>query len=179
PTERNPGQTRNRRMSETAGKTVRLSKVSRDFNLGVHTVVEFLAEKGHAVEASPNTKIPGELYSLLEKEFGQDKAEKEASKQVIQERQEREVVALASVPDPVETPVPEPPPAAPKAVPVPPEAKKAEAPVTEAPKPKTSEKKEAPKAKVPEPEAEKPAPRTESSDVYRASPQRVAGPKTV
>lgn len=166
-------------MSGTAGKTVRLSKVTRDFNLGVHTVVEFLAEKGHTVEASPNAKIPGELYSLLEKEFGQDKAEKEASKQVIQERQEREVVALASVPDPVETPVPEPPPAAPKAVPVPPEAKKAEAPVTEAPKPKTSEKKEAPKAKVPEPEAEEPAPRTESSDVYRASPQRVAGPKTV
>jgi translation initiation factor IF-2 len=85
-------------MSETAGKTVRLSKVTRDFNLGVHTVVEFLAAKGHEVEASPNAKIPGDLYALLEREFGQDKAEKQASKQVIQERQEREVVALASAP---------------------------------------------------------------------------------
>ncbi|MGB5072486.1 MAG: hypothetical protein WBO28_16185, partial [Flavobacteriales bacterium] len=97
-------------MAETAGKTVRLSKVTRDFNLGVHTVVEFLASKGHEVEESPNAKIPGDLYALLEKEFGQDKAEKQASKQVIQERQEREVVALASAPAVVE---PEPPAPAP------------------------------------------------------------------
>ena len=58
------------------------TKVTRDFNLGVHTVVEFLAAKGHVVEASPNAKIPGDLYVLLEKEFGQDKAEKAASKHV-------------------------------------------------------------------------------------------------
>ena len=169
-------------MSGTAGKTVRLSKVTRDFNLGVHTVVEFLAEKGHPVEASPNTKIPSELYSLLEKEFGQDKAEKEASKQVIQERQEREVVALASVPDPVEpaAPAPAPPPAPePPAPPSPPETPKAEA-----PKPAVPEKKEAPKEKVskekaPETAAEKPAPVAGAPDVFRATSQRVAGPKTV
>src|SRR5690606_39949623 len=118
-------------MSETAGKTVRLSKVSRDFNLGVHTVVEFLAEKGHAVEASPNTKIPGELYSLLEREFGQDKAEKAASKQVIQERQEREVVALASAPAAAEAPAAP----APRAEepPAPPAAAPAEAPAKAVP----------------------------------------------
>jgi translation initiation factor IF-2 len=75
-----------------------LSKVTRDFNLGVHTVVEFLASKGHTVEESPNAKIPGDLYALLERQFGQDKAEKQASQQVIQERQERESVALASAP---------------------------------------------------------------------------------
>ena len=33
-------------MSETADKTVRLSKVAREFNQGLHTVVEFLAAKG-------------------------------------------------------------------------------------------------------------------------------------
>ncbi len=165
-------------MSGTAGKTVRLSKVTRDFNLGVHTVVEFLAEKGHAVEASPNTKIPSELYALLEKEFGQDKAEKEASKQVIQERQDREVVALASVPEPVAAPTPEPPPAAapPVVAPVP---EPPAAPKVEVPKPKAPEKKEAPKEKAPEPVAEKPAPEAGASDVFRAATQRVAGPKTV
>src|SRR5690606_27477109 len=179
PTERNPGQTRNRRMSETAGKTVRLSKVSRDFNLGVHTVVEFLAEKGHAVEASPNTKIPGELYSLLEKEFGQDKAEKEASKQVIQERQEREVVALASVPVPAE-PAPAPPEApapapAPEAPVVPPAAAKTAATgASAAEKPRTADPEKAPEtaAKAPEPPAD-------PADVIRATAQRMAGPKTV
>jgi translation initiation factor IF-2 len=118
-------------MSETAGKTVRLSKVTRDFNLGVHTVVEFLAKKGHEVEASPNAKIAGELYALLEQEFGKDKAEKEASKQVIQERQDREVVALASV---SEAPAPEAPPVEVPEPPAPAQPAKPEA-RTEAPEP--------------------------------------------
>ena len=149
-------------MSETAGKSVRLSKVTRDFNLGVHTVVEFLAEKGHAVEESPNAKIPGDLYALLEKEFGQDKAEKEASKQVIQERQEREVVALASVPEPV---------APPESASAPPVADAQVAPAAPA------EKKAAPKAKSTEPAA--PAePSAAASDVFRATTLRVTGPKT-
>jgi translation initiation factor IF-2 len=150
-------------MSETAGKTVRLSKVTRDFNLGVHTVVEFLAAKGHEVEASPNAKIPGELYALLEKEFGQDKAEKQASKQVIQERQEREVVALASAPV-VEPEVP----AAP-AEPAPPVA------------PATTEEEAAPiKAPItPEPSAKTEERSASGQDVIRAAPTRVAGPKTV
>ena len=155
-------------MTETAGKTVRLSKVTRDFNLGVHTVVEFLAAKGHVVEASPNAKIPGDLYTLLENEFGQDKAEKEASKQVIQERQEREVVALASVPEPVAAPEP-PAPSAPVAEA--PAAPAPEAPAEAAKPAKSTKKKEeaapAPTA-TPVPEASAPA-----------KTQYVTGPKTV
>ncbi|HMN04674.1 MAG TPA: translation initiation factor IF-2 [Flavobacteriales bacterium] len=156
-------------MSETAGKAVRLSKVTRDFNLGVHTVVEFLAAKGHPVEATPNTKIPAELYALLEKEFGQDKAEKEASKQVIQERQERESVALASAPEPVEAPPAPvaPPPAPAPVVETPPE--QPEAPVV--PAKKTPEAQEPP-AK----EAETPAP---AEEVVKAAPQSKLGVKTV
>jgi translation initiation factor IF-2 len=151
-------------MTETAGKTVRLSKVTRDFNLGVHTVVEFLAAKGHVVEASPNAKIPGDLYALLEKEFGQDKAEKEASKQVIQERQEREAVALPSVPEPVaEAPVaaPEPPPA-----PEPPAEPAPAPPEVEQPAAKSTKKKPEPPAPA-EPEA------------VPVKTQYVTGPKTV
>lgn len=151
-------------MTETAGKTVRLSKVTRDFNLGVHTVVEFLAAKGHVVEASPNAKIPGDLYALLEKEFGQDKAEKEASKQVIQERQEREAVALPSVPEPVaEAPVaaPEPPPA-----PEPPAEPAPAPPEVEQPAAKSTKKKPEPPAPA-EPQA------------VPVKTQYVTGPKTV
>ncbi|MCB0781463.1 MAG: translation initiation factor IF-2 [Flavobacteriales bacterium] len=75
-------------------KGVRLSKVAREFNLGVHTVVEFLEEKGHTVESNPNTKIPAELYDLLNKEFGTDKQEKELSKKATQQRQERESITI-------------------------------------------------------------------------------------
>ncbi|HRQ86102.1 MAG TPA: hypothetical protein PLV70_13395, partial [Flavobacteriales bacterium] len=156
-------------MTETAGKAVRLSKVTRDFNLGVHTVVEFLAGKGHVVEASPNTKIPGELYALLEKEFGQDKAEKAASKQVIQERQEREAVVLPSVPEPA-VPAEEAPPA-PAAEPqqeVVPAAEKA-------PEPKEDGKKPAEDLKI----AETPAPPAATVEEVKAAPKRVPGVKTL
>ncbi len=81
-------------MSEAADKGVRLSKVAREFNLGLHTVVEFLEKKGHKVESNPNTKIAGDLYELLLAEFGSDKAIKEQSKATVQLRQERETISL-------------------------------------------------------------------------------------
>ncbi len=84
-------------MSETVDKAIRLSKVAREFNLGLHTVVEFLASKGHQVEQNPNSKISTEQYTLLDNEFGTDKAEKVASKQTIQARHERESVVLQTV----------------------------------------------------------------------------------
>lgn len=80
-------------MSE-AGKPVRLSKVAREFNLGLHTVVEFLAEKGHKVEQKPNTKIDPELYSLLQKEFGTDKEVKEQAMRASAPRPERETISI-------------------------------------------------------------------------------------
>ncbi len=81
-------------MSETTDKGLRLSKVAREFNQGLHTVVEFLEKKGHKVESNPNTKIDGALYELLLQEFGTDKAIKEQSKATVQLRQERETISL-------------------------------------------------------------------------------------
>ena len=53
--------------------TIRLNKVTRDLNVGIATVVEFLQKKGHTVEANPNTKISEEQYAILVKEFSTDK----------------------------------------------------------------------------------------------------------
>ncbi|MBK8948048.1 MAG: translation initiation factor IF-2 [Flavobacteriales bacterium] len=83
-------------MSEATEKGARLSKVAREFNLGLHTVVEFLEKKGHKVESNPNTKIGSELYDLLLAEFGTDKAMKEQSKATVQSRQERETISLVT-----------------------------------------------------------------------------------
>ncbi|MEZ4737898.1 MAG: translation initiation factor IF-2 [Flavobacteriales bacterium] len=83
-------------MSESTDKGMRLSKVAREFNQGLHTVVEFLESKGHEVESNPNTKIPAELYTLLQAEFGKDKAIKEQSIATVQQRQERETISLAT-----------------------------------------------------------------------------------
>ncbi|MCL2327583.1 MAG: leucine-rich repeat domain-containing protein [Bacteroidetes bacterium] len=49
--------------------SVRLIKVSREFNIGVSTIVEFLGKKGYKIDSDPNTKLSDELVDLLEKEF--------------------------------------------------------------------------------------------------------------
>ena len=70
--------------------TIRLNKVIRDLNVGTATVVEFLQKKGHAIEASPNTKITEEQYALLVKEFSKDKNLRIESEKFIQERQNKD-----------------------------------------------------------------------------------------
>ncbi|MDR1980430.1 MAG: translation initiation factor IF-2 [Tannerellaceae bacterium] len=51
---------------------IKLIKVTRDLNVGITTVVEFLHKNGHSVESNPNTKISDEQFALLVKEFGKD-----------------------------------------------------------------------------------------------------------
>ena len=70
--------------------TIRLNKVTRDLNVGITTVVEFLQKKGHVIEASPNAKITEEQYAELVKEFSKDKNLKKETEKFIQERQGKE-----------------------------------------------------------------------------------------
>ena len=70
--------------------TIRLNKVTRDLNVGITTVVEFLQKKGYAIEASPNAKITEEQYAELVKEFSTDKNLKKETEKFIQERQSKE-----------------------------------------------------------------------------------------
>lgn len=70
--------------------TIRLNKVTRDLNVGVTTVVEFLQKKGYTIEASPNAKITEEQYAVLVKEFSTDKNLKIESEKFSQERQNKD-----------------------------------------------------------------------------------------
>ena len=63
-------------------KTMRLSKVAKEFNLSLGKITEFLASKGRPVENNPNAKIGDEEYSLLSKEFSGDKSAKEEAQTV-------------------------------------------------------------------------------------------------
>ena len=83
-------------MSEATEKGIRLSKAAREFNLGLHTVVEFLAKKGHQVESNPNAKIEPALYELLLAEFGKDREIKAQAQQTVQLRHERETITLGT-----------------------------------------------------------------------------------
>ena len=77
-------------------KTMRLSKVLREFNISLDRAVDFLKENGFEVEARPTTKITGEEYQILFDEFQTDKSKKVASKEVGEEkRKEKEELRLA------------------------------------------------------------------------------------
>ncbi|MDD2191827.1 MAG: translation initiation factor IF-2 [Bacteroidales bacterium] len=62
-------------------KTIRLNKVAKEFNVGISTLVDFLAKKGKSIENNPNTKIDKELYDILSSAFiSERKVKEEASK---------------------------------------------------------------------------------------------------
>ncbi len=80
-------------MSETK-KAGRLSKVAREFNVGISTIVDYLNEQGYEIDANPNTKIAPDLYDVLVAEFQSEKVQKEESKMVNVNREARETVSI-------------------------------------------------------------------------------------
>ena len=58
---------------------VRLSKIAREFNVGISTLVEFLHNKGIKISTDPNAKLTDEDYALVAKEFSADSKVKQAS----------------------------------------------------------------------------------------------------
>ena len=60
---------------------IRLSKITKQFGIGLDTLVEFLSSKGVEVEKNPNMKISDELLPTIEAKFSADlKAKQEADK---------------------------------------------------------------------------------------------------
>ena len=84
----------------TSGKTIRLSKLAREFNVGIHTIVEFLHKKGHEYDSNPNTKISEEAVVLLEKEYKIDLNLKKESEKIIlkSHRPKQEVISIEDKP---------------------------------------------------------------------------------
>jgi translation initiation factor IF-2 len=63
-------------------KGTRLSKIAREFNVGISTIVDFLHKKGFDVDSNPNTKISSDLYDILVKEYSSDISAKKESERV-------------------------------------------------------------------------------------------------
>jgi translation initiation factor IF-2 len=61
------------------GKGTRLSKIAREFNVGISTIVEFLNKKGYEVDPNPNTKVTEEIYDILIHEYSADISVKKES----------------------------------------------------------------------------------------------------
>ncbi|TRW21871.1 translation initiation factor IF-2 [Flavobacterium zepuense] len=76
-------------------RAIRINKVLRELNISLDRAVEFLKDKGHVIEASPNAKISGEEYNALFNQFSADKGNKAASLEVSEEkRKEKEALRI-------------------------------------------------------------------------------------
>ncbi len=62
-----------------AGKGIRLSKIAREFNVGISTIVVFLNKKGFEVDSNPNTKVTEEILEILTEEYSSDISVKKES----------------------------------------------------------------------------------------------------
>ncbi|NCB09498.1 MAG: translation initiation factor IF-2, partial [Bacteroidia bacterium] len=65
-----------------AGNTIRLSKLAREFNVGIHTIVEFLHKKGFDIDSNPNTKVEEDALRLLQQEYKVDVSLKKESEKI-------------------------------------------------------------------------------------------------
>ncbi len=74
--------------------TMRLSKIARELNIGISTIIDFLEQEGHKIDKSPNTKISEDLHKLLLKEFQSDILVKEDSKLLNLDQVEKETITI-------------------------------------------------------------------------------------
>ncbi len=85
-------------MSETQD-TIRLSKLARELNVGISTLIDEAEKKGIKIENNPNTKLSKEVVQVLEKEFAKDKSVKEESKAIgLITRHKKETVIIDEKP---------------------------------------------------------------------------------
>ncbi len=78
-------------------KTLRLSKVAKELNVGISTIVEYLNKKGKKIETSPNTKIDESLYEMLLKAFPHDREMKAVSDNIVNVRPKETVIQAEDI----------------------------------------------------------------------------------
>ncbi len=100
-------------------KTMRLSLVAKQINMGTSTILQFLSAKGHKVDNNPNAKLNYEQLSLLANEYGAshllstDEAPKKPVEElvvpapVVEEKKPEPVAVVEVAPEPVKEAVPE------------------------------------------------------------------------
>ena len=72
----------------------RLSKIAKELNVGISSLVDHLKSKGVDIESSPNTKVEENNYSILLEEFADAKLEKAKAKEVVASREKKPAVVV-------------------------------------------------------------------------------------
>ncbi len=84
------------------GNTIRLSKLAREYNVGIHTIVDFLHKKGFKdIDTNPNTKVSAEAVQLIEKEYKTDISIKKESEKISlkSHRPKKESISIDDIED--------------------------------------------------------------------------------
>ena len=85
----------------------KISKVAKDINVSIATVVEFLQKKGIQVDNNPNSRIDDEAYSLLIKEYKPDfELKRQADKKSSDRDKEKAKAAAPAKPEEVKLEAP-------------------------------------------------------------------------
>ncbi|PSL04419.1 translation initiation factor 2 (bIF-2) [Cecembia rubra] len=87
---------------------MRLGQVARKLNVGISTIVEFLAKKGSDVENNPNSKINMDQFNMLAKEFKSSALEKEEASHLSIGKRHHETFTIEAESDVKEEKKPEP-----------------------------------------------------------------------
>ena len=85
-------------------KNLGILKVAKELNIGLGTIAEFLNGQGFKVEARPNTKLSGDMYNALLKEYQGDKILREEAKSIVIGKIRRDDASNAI--ETIETPTP-------------------------------------------------------------------------
>ena len=89
------------------GNTIRLSKLAREYNVGIHTIVEFLHKKGFKdIDTNPNTKVNADAVQLIEKEYKTDISIKKESEKISlkSHRPKKESISIDDIDDDFDEP---------------------------------------------------------------------------
>jgi translation initiation factor IF-2 len=80
----------------------KISKIAKDLNVALPTVVDFLRSKEITIDDNPNTRIEDDVVDLLVKEFKNDKDQKTKSEQFSSERMQQREKSKPAAKQPVE-----------------------------------------------------------------------------
>ena len=85
----------------------KISKIAKDLNVSVTTVIEFLGKRNINIDANPNTRVEDDIVDMLMSAFKSDKDLKNRSEQITTERRENRVKAPQAQPEEVKIATPQ------------------------------------------------------------------------
>jgi len=81
-------------------KPIRLGKAASELNVGLPTLIEFLATKGIVIDSNPNSKLDPEHFHILRSEFAADQTLKDQSKAALIKEKKETISLQETKPEP-------------------------------------------------------------------------------